>query len=153
MRGRVDTMASHEDGDTVFAQFPDGAQVLEAFRDLVRRHKVQAGILLGGVGMLRDVRIGYYRRETRAYEEATLSEPRELLSYQGNVGEDATTGDPLLHLHVQLGAPDYRVRGGHLLEGRVWVTNEVAIRRLAGVRLVRRKNPETNLFELELRPV
>jgi uncharacterized protein len=124
---------------------------MDALRALAERHRLDAAVILNGVGMLRDAEIGYYQVDRAQYDRHTLREPHELLSYQGNLGRDAETGEVRAHVHVVLGGPDHRAIGGHLFDATVWVTNEVAVRRVKGVRFERRKNDATNLFDLALR--
>lgn len=126
---------------------------MDCFAELARRHDINSGVILSGVGMLRDAKIGFYRGEKRAYDEHVLEQPHELLSYQGNLATFAESGKPVAHVHVQLGGPDHRVVGGHLFDATVWIVNEVAIRRLPGHTYTRSKNLETNLYDLSLGPM
>ncbi|MCS7239784.1 MAG: DUF296 domain-containing protein [Candidatus Bipolaricaulota bacterium] len=90
-----------------------------------------------GVGMLREVRLGYW--EAGQYLEARIGEPVELLSLQGNVGEGPE--GPVVHLHVVLGKKGGEARGGHLLGAVVHNTAEVVVLGLPGIKLVRRPEP------------
>lgn len=71
----------------------------------------------------------------------------EVLSLVGDiaVGDDG----PSVHAHAVLGLPDGQVRGGHLLEGKVWPTLEVIVRE-APRTLHKTYRPEIGLALIDL---
>ncbi|GAB4308180.1 MAG: hypothetical protein Kow0097_08640 [Candidatus Bipolaricaulota bacterium] len=93
--------------------------------------------LVAGIGMLRDLVLGYW--DGTQYVEERIPEPVELLSLQGNLGDEA--GKPVLHAHVVAGRKGGEAIGGHLLSATVHNTAEIVFLRLPGVRLVRRRDP------------
>ena len=78
-----------------------------------------------GLGALRDIELGYYNVETRAYDRTRLEGSWELLSLFADVA--TWDGDLFAHTHVVLGGPDFVARGGHLFEGTVSVTAEIRV--------------------------
>ncbi len=95
------------------------------------------GAVVCGVGMLREVALGYW--EAGQYLEERISEPVELLSLQGNVGEGPQ--GVVVHLHVVVGRKGGVALGGHLLSARVYNTAEVVVLGLPGVKLWRKPEP------------
>lgn len=118
-------------GETVVVRLQDGEKlpgVLTAIRP---------GAVVCGVGMLREVVLGYW--EAGKYLEERISEPVELLSLQGNVAEgpEGAVG----HLHVVVGKRGGVALGGHLLSATVHNTVEAVVLGLSAVRLLRRPEP------------
>lgn len=92
--------------------------------------------MVAGIGMLRDLVLGYW--DGQKYVEERIAEPVELLALQGNHGDEG--GKPVLHAHVVAGREGGEAIGGHLLSATVHNTAEVVLLRLPGVRLARRRD-------------
>jgi predicted DNA-binding protein with PD1-like motif len=107
------------------------------------------GIIVTGVGMLRDFEVGWFDKETKAYRSTVFETPHELLSLNGSVAVAEGEGNVMPHVHASLAGPDHGVVGGHLYKATTAVLNEVAILRV-GAQMRRRLNPETGLMELDL---
>jgi len=120
-------------GSTVVVRCRDG----ERFPDVLLGLGLTAAGLIAGIGMLRDLVLGYWDGEK--YLEERVGEPVELLSLQGNLGDEE--GKPVLHAHVVAGREGGEAIGGHLLSATVHNTAEVLLLRLPGVRLSRRHDP------------
>jgi len=96
--------------------------------------KVDSGVILNGIGMLRKLEMGYWNGAE--YDVTRISEPVELLSLQGNF---ACKGEErMLHCHATVAKRDGTAIGGHVLEATVHNTAEILVRELPGVRLERR---------------
>jgi len=93
-------------------------------------------VIVAGLGMMHDFELGYFDRGQ--YIRKRFSEPYELLSMQGSVSSE---GENRIHIHVSVADRDHRAFGGHLLAGRVWMSNEITLVRLAGVRSRRDLDP------------
>ena len=126
-------MLKVQTGLAVIVRCTDGEKVPEVV--------LQAGLgsvgLVAGIGMLRDLVLGYWDGEK--YVEEEIEEPVELLSLQGNLGDEE--GKPVLHAHVVAGRKGGEAIGGHLLSATVHNTAEIVFLRLPGVRLARRRDP------------
>jgi len=61
-------------------RFQDGEDLVEILRGL----ESEAALIVAGIGMLRDVTLGYWNNSE--YESHAYPGPAELLSLQGNVG-------------------------------------------------------------------
>ncbi len=140
-------MRSEHDRDIVLAKLEDGEDFFEALGQVVLKHKIASGVILNGIGMLRDCIIGYYGG--KGYAETVLREPHELTSLSGNIATK-DGGEAVFHVHANLAGSDKRVRGGHLMKGTVNVVNEIAILRTDGIKLTRHESPKTGLLELSM---
>jgi hypothetical protein len=119
-------------GEAVVVRLLDGEKLLEALS-----HLPPSGAVVCGVGMLREVVLGYW--EAGKYLEERIPEPVELLSLQGNIGEGPE--GVVVHLHVVVGKKGGKALGGHLLSATVHNTVEALVIRLSGVRLLRKREP------------
>ncbi len=140
-------MRTSIEGELVLAKLDDGEDLFPSILGIAERHGITSGMVLWGIGMLRDVELGYFNGAT--YERATYDEPQELLALHGSIAADPEVP---LHLHVALAGRDHGVVGGHLFRARVAVLNEIAIRSFRTIRLGRALNPRSGLRELALEP-
>ena len=124
--------AEHE--EDLVVRLADGEDVLTVLREL----RCTAAMIYGGIGMVRDTRLAYWNGT--AYEEHIVDEPCELVSMQGNIGRSDDDG-PIVHCHVALAKRDGTVVGGHLVVATAHNTVEMGLRRLSGIRLLRRPEP------------
>lgn len=120
-------------GSTVVVRCLDGERFPDAFLGL----GLTAAGLIAGIGMLRDLVLGYWDGEK--YVEERIEEPVELLSLQGNIGDQ--DGKPVVHAHIVVGHRDGQTVGGHLLAATVHNTVELILLPLSGVRMARRRDP------------
>ncbi|MCR4392174.1 MAG: DUF296 domain-containing protein [Candidatus Acetothermia bacterium] len=126
-------MIKAESGSVVVVRCQDG----ERLPDVLLELGLQAAGILCGIGMVRDLALGYWDGEK--YVEERVEEPVELLSLQGNIGDEE--GRPVVHVHVVAGRKGGEAIGGHLLSATVHNTAEIILLPLAGVRLARRREP------------
>ena len=127
----------------MIAKLDDGDDLFVRLDELAAAHGIENGMVMWGIGMLRNFELGYYNGT--AYEKKTYSDAMELLGLHGSY---AAKADPRLHVHVALAARDHRVVGGHLFHARVAVLNEVCLWRLGRTKLGRVLNPKSGLKEL-----
>lgn len=125
-------MLKAQSGENLMVRLQDGERLPEALRELGA-----FGVVVCGVGMLRDVVLGFW--VGKGYREERIAEPVELLSLQGNIGEGPE--GVVVHLHVVVGREGGEALGGHLLSATVHNTAELAVFGLPGVRLLRRPEP------------
>ena len=119
-------------GETLVVRLLDGEKLPETLS-----HLPPSAAVVCGVGMLREVVLGYW--EAGKYLEERISEPVELLSLQGNIGEGLE--GVVVHLHVVVGEKGGKAMGGHLLSATVHNTVEAVVLGLSGVRLSRKREP------------
>ncbi len=138
-REREDTMIKAEHGCELMVRFRDGEALPDGLIDL----GVESGVIVNGVGMLRDIELGYW--DGKNYVTEKISEPVELLSLQGNIGKK--DGETIVHAHVTVAKKGGAAYGGHILRATVHNTAEIFICKLEKIRLVRRME-ETGLAGL-----
>ncbi len=139
-------MRSEEEGGLVIAKIEDGEDFFESLREVASKHGIGSGVIINGIGMMRDCVIGYFPG-AGAYEESSFKGPMEMTSMQGNIA--AKDGDTVFHVHVNLAGMDKQVHGGHLIKATVNIVNEVAILK-TGIKLSRRESVKTGLPELNV---
>ncbi len=115
-------------------RFQDGEDLLAGLAGL----GLKAAGILGGIGMVRDLVLGYWDGEK--YQQERFAKPMELLAVQGNLGE-GEDGRVVVHVHVVAGEEGGKAVGGHLLGATVHNTAEVLVFPLRGVRMGRRREP------------
>jgi len=117
--------------EDVFVRMFDGEDLLAGLSGL----SVDSALILGGIGMVRDLRLGYWNGN--AYEEHRIDEPAELLTMQGNIAMRGS--ERVVHCHASVARRDGTVAGGHLLAAKVANTAEIALRLPPGISLERRE--------------
>lgn len=139
-----------EDGDTVVVRLHEGEDFFSTLEEALRKVDLRHGVILTGVGMLKDFELGWFDHATRGYVKRTFGTPHELVAMSGTVAVSADDEAKVMpHVHVAMAGPDLALVGGHLWRATVTVLNEVSIRRVAEP-MVRRLNPATGLMELDL---
>lgn len=109
----------------------DGEDLMACLVDL----DVESAFILNGVGMLRDLELGYWNGT--AYEAERIAGPVELLSLSGNLARK--DGDLIVHAHVAVARRGGEALGGHVIRATVNNTAEILIHRLSGITLERRQ--------------
>jgi len=109
----------------------DGEDLMAGLHGL----ELDSGVILSGIGMVRDAELGYWNGET--YEIHRIPEACELLTMQGNVGL-LENGDTVVHAHLTLARRDGTVAGGHLIRATVANTVEAFLLELPGIALHRK---------------
>ncbi len=115
----------------------DGEDLMDSMKTVCKNYKIESGIVLSGIGMLREVEVSYW--DGKEYLTELVKEPVELVSLQGNISTTENDGDPIIHIHVALGTKDHKMIGGHLSGGKVNSTGEVFIQKLENILLIRKK--------------
>ena len=123
----------------------DGEDVFECLESACRKHGVESGVILWGIGMLRDFELGIYA--PTGYARKRFEGRHELIAFHGSI---AMGSDPKFHIHAAGAGPDLRVIGGHLFRATCCVMNEICLERFDRLHLRRKHNPVTNLNELSL---
>lgn len=132
------------EGSFVVVKLDDGEDLFESIRQVIEERNIESGIVLTGIGMLRDFEVGYFDGDkyiTESYEEA-----HELVALHGSLTEK---GD--IHLHCALAGRDHRIIGGHLVKGTVAVLNEITLLKFPSLRFSREINPKSGLKEFGIK--
>lgn len=138
-------MKSGEDRSLIVAKFEDGEDLFESLSTIIEEYGIESGIVLTGIGMLRNFVLGYFDGE--AYQKKEFKDACELVSLQGSI---TTEKETVIHLHASLAEESNNVVGGHLFQAEVCTLNEIVLRRLNDLTLIRKENPVTGLKELDI---
>jgi len=138
-------MKSGEDIGLIVAKLDDGEDLFSSIEDIIEKHEIRSGVVLSGIGMLRNFVLGFF--DGKEYQRKEFKDPCELVSLQGSL---TTEGETVIHLHASLADEDRNVIGGHLFQAEVCSLNEIAIRKLDELNLTRKLDPETGLKTLDL---
>lgn len=103
--------------------------------DALRALGGDSALILTGIGMVREVELGYWNG--KEYEIHAHPAPAELISLQGNLAMDEM-GVQIVHAHVSLSKQDGSVHGGHLIRATVHKTVEMALLQLEAIALERK---------------
>ncbi len=128
----------------VVFRFEDGKDVIESLKRVAKEHQIRSGVILSGIGMLRDFGISFYSREKGGYITHKFNEPVELLSLSGNIS--LRNNEPFFHLHVALAKEDKSAIGGHLKKATVHNTLEGIMVKFSEIKLTR--DPETRILSV-----
>lgn len=79
-----------------------------------------------GIGAVRELEVGLFDPESKAFRGNRFTGYRELTSLEGTITR--RDGEPYLHLHVTAADEHAAVVGGHLVRAVVSATAELVIR-------------------------
>jgi len=134
-------MQTKERNDLIFLRlFPD-EDVFEKLTEACKKHNVKSAIVLSAVGQLQEFQLGYFK-EKGNYTPEEFQTPYELLSLSGIISQQNDEYE--FHLHALLGGEDKKVVGGHLIKGKVAVTNEIVLLK-ADLKIERKLEEKTGL--------
>lgn len=119
----------------VFLRLDHDDDILGRIKEVVQSES-STFVFTTGLGMIHDFELGYF--DNGQYVKKHYSEPHELLAMQGSV---SSNGDPRVHIHVAVANRNHEAFGGHLLSGRVWMSNELVLLALDDVSSKRQMDP------------
>jgi len=130
--------------DLLVLRFTDGEDLLEGMKKALKEEAIDSGVVLGGVGMLKNPQLAFYKGDG-VYEPLPVDEEVELCALNGNIA--IVDGEPFIHVHATLGKADGKAVAGHFAAGRVHLTAEVAISAI-GIKMTRVLDSKTGLKSL-----
>ncbi len=137
-------MIAKKEGNMVLIKLDDGEDLMERLKEALSLLRVRHGVILTGIGMLKDFEIGYYNGEE--YETEFHETPHELVAMHGSI---AWVDDGLdLHIHVGLAGKDHRLIGGHLMRAKVCVLNEISVMATKKIEITRKHDEATGLRQM-----
>lgn len=110
------------ENNMLVAKLDDGEDFFESIENIMSEIDHKSAVLISGLGMLKNLRLGFYNRNTGDYEWDELNEPKELLSVKGSITKEGT-----MHFHAQVSGKDHKVIGGHLDEAEVFNVTELTM--------------------------
>ncbi len=138
-------MKVRREGNVLVMRLDDGEDLFQSLEAALQMNSVTSGVILTGIGMLRDFEIGYYNGKD--YEKKRREEPHELVALHGSIASGPE--NLRLHLHAALASPEHEIIGGHLFGGKVCVVNEITVLALDNIGLVRTRDERTGLMLLD----
>ncbi|MGC8663081.1 MAG: PPC domain-containing DNA-binding protein [Thermoplasmata archaeon] len=134
-------MISKRFGNMIIAKLEKNDDVFESIENLIDEYIIKGGIIVSGVGMLKNFEIGYWNG--KEYEKKVIEKNHELVSMHGSIAEN----DPKIHIHVGLAGPDHFLIGGHLISAKADPMVELTILE-TGLPIQRVFNEKTSLKEM-----
>jgi predicted DNA-binding protein with PD1-like motif len=131
-------------GPVLMLRLNHGEDILASIQQAIKEERSTL-LLVTGLGMVCDFELGYF--DSGKYLRKAFSEPHELLALQGTV---ASEGEPRVHIHATVADKGHRAFGGHLMRGKVWMSNEIGFVRLEGNVSKRLEDPERRVGILHI---
>jgi len=129
-------MEVSQKGSVMLLKLNHDEDILASIDEAVKEEKYTL-LITTGLGMIHDFELGYF--DEGKYLTKSIKSPHELLSLQGTV---ASEGSPRLHVHATVADTKHWAFGGHLMRGKVWMSNEIGLVRLEGSISKRAVDPE-----------
>ncbi len=137
-------MISDMEKNLIIAKIEKDENLLESINSLIEDYGIYSGLIIFGIGMLKNLEIGYWNG--KLYEKKIVEEPGELVSFHGSIASN----EPYVHAHVAVATKDHTVVGGHFFNGTADPLVELHILRLEEIALKRKLNDKSGLQELSL---
>ncbi|MBC8527521.1 MAG: DNA-binding protein [Candidatus Cloacimonetes bacterium] len=110
-----------------FLKLQNGEDFVEQLLKFAKENELKNVIILNGIGMLKDAKIGYY--ENGKYISKTFTEPVELISTNGNMFITPDRNRKW-HIHIGLAEKSHKMFGGHMLNATVWNVAEIFVQKI-----------------------
>ena len=122
----VNQMEISRKGAVMMLRLDHDEDILGSIEEAIKNERYTL-LVTTGLGMIHDFELGYF--DKGKYLKEAFSEPHELLALQGSV---ASEGEPRIHLHATVSDAKHKAFGGHLMRGKVWMSNEIGLLLLDG---------------------
>ncbi|MCY4524686.1 MAG: DUF296 domain-containing protein [Halobacteriovoraceae bacterium] len=132
-----------------FIRMDRGEEIFSHLLKLAEKEKWQSGHL-SGIGAVKDIELGVYELENKAYKKEKITKVMELLSLNGNLS--FVDNKPFFHIHGALADSDYKCFGGHFFSLSVAVTCEVIFRPFPK-KIIRSPSKEIGINLLDFCPI
>ncbi len=143
-------MKTFKEGKIIVARLDDGEEVFAGVEKIFKRFKLSFAVAVSGIGMLRQVKLGYFLGHGK-YKRSKYRSAFEIVSFSGNLSRNEQ-GEFKAHIHATLSKKNKKTIGGHLLAGEVHNTLELVLLEVDSQgKIFRRLNPKTQLEGLEFR--
>jgi predicted DNA-binding protein with PD1-like motif len=119
-------MKSAEKKNIVFARFLPGEDANKKLIELCKKHDINSGVILSGIGQFEKVELGYFKCKGD-YSHEIFEKPLEVLSLTGNICKNGD--EHILHIHAVLSDDKKNVFGGHFINAIVSITCEIVIQK------------------------
>ena len=137
-----------QDGSRWMLRLDEGQDLFAALSGFAREASVRAGVIVSGIGMLRQATVGYWNG--KEYSPKEVGVPHELVALHGSLA--IVDGAPSVHLHASLSGPDHGTVSGHLMRATIGVLAEVYVETFPQHTFGRPMNETVGLRGLDLEP-
>ncbi|MFC4232666.1 PPC domain-containing DNA-binding protein [Parasediminibacterium paludis] len=121
----VDTELDYrKDGNGYLLVLKSGQPVIASLNAFMAKEKLP-GASITAIGAVKAVTVAYYNIDEKRYVYQTFNPSMEVISLTGNLGY--FENKPIVHSHIALAGPDYKLYGGHLKEATVSLILEIFI--------------------------
>lgn len=141
-----DSMKTIQKDNIIFIRLFPNENIIDKLLNACKKHQVQTAIVISGVGQLKHITLGYFKGKGD-YAPQSFEKIHELLHISGTIIKQ--DDKYIAHLHVVLGDEQKMTVGGHLLNAKVEMTNEIILL-ISNTLLKRRLSKNTGLYELIL---
>ncbi len=117
-------MLSKEKNNIVFIRLNTDEDFFKSLTKICKKHNIINAVILSGVGQLKNFYLGYYKKNS-GYLTQKFINPHELLDLSGNIIQDQNIFE--FHIHAILSNEKMKSIGGHLINGKVEITNEIIL--------------------------
>ncbi len=127
-------------------RFTKGEEIVASLRDAFRLMKLK-GAFFFGLGVGKDLILGYFDAQKKAYLKKAFEGEYECTNLSGNISK--FKNEIIVHCHVTITDNHFNAFGGHLFQGVVPATCELVLLPLPQI-LKRKKDKDTALNVLDV---
>ena len=139
-------MQSKEDKNIVFIRLFTDENLNIELKKACKKHDVKTAVILSGIGQLKEIEIGYFKKKGD-YLPEKINKTCEILMLTGNICKNKD--EHILHLHIIIGDENKNTIGGHFINGKVSITAEIVLIK-TNIDIKRKYDEETGLQALFL---
>lgn len=139
-------MKSKKSDSYLIVRLEKDEEIIVALRDALVNAGINGGFFYG-LGVGKDLELGYYDGHTRSYIKKKFAGEYEFTSFAGNISK--LDKELIIHCHVTITDANFNAFGGHLFTGTVPATLEIIVFPFTED-LLRKQDRDTGLNLLEL---
>jgi predicted DNA-binding protein with PD1-like motif len=106
-------------------RFSTGDEILSGLYDLVAKHRITSGHIMGIGGLAPGALLGWGDPEVGGFKKVEIKDKTEIVSLLGDIS--LRNGAPYVHVHMVVGSADGSTKAGHLLEARIAPVGELTV--------------------------
>ncbi len=129
----------------VVAKLDHETSIFKSMEKILKDLDRESALIVSGIGMLKDFKLGFYNSEKGEYQWESFDEPMELVTLGGSISDEGT-----IHLHASVSGKDHVLSGGHLEGGEVFNVVELVMLVFNGMVLSREYDEERKMRLLSM---
>jgi predicted DNA-binding protein with PD1-like motif len=106
-------------------RFATGDEILSGLYDLVAKHHITSGHIMGIGGLAPGALLGWGDPEVGGFKKVEIKDKTEIVSLTGDIS--MRNGEPYVHVHMVVGSSDGSTKAGHLLEAHIAPVGELTV--------------------------